>query len=963
MKIKPHQWMIVATFLANCAQAAVLRVVTDDNYPPYLYRNPEGKIQGYEADIWKLWEQKTGIKVDLMAMQWADAQRRLLDGKADVIDMIFRTPERESLYDFSEPYVKQSVAIYVDTSISGIHNVDDLKGFQIGVEAGDACVEKLHDSGVLDLRPYSNYSDMIESASKQQIKMFCLDEKPANYYLYKLNLYKKFNKAFVLYQASFHQAVKKGNAAELRLVEQGMREITPREKDALRQKWYGEAYPQFRYSRVLVEIVASLLLLLGASMAWLKSLRSAVRSRTSELERERAHWRTLVENSPDPIWLKNEEGVYLTCNHQAALMLGKTPQEVIGKKDADLMGQNLADQLRSDDLRAIQSGRQVSTEEWMPGTDGKPRLLETVKLPVQGSDENFIGVLGVARDITERKSNELKLANQASMLKEMSRLAHIGAWEFDPVSGEGTWTEEVALIHEVDTTDSTNMSFGLSFYMGESRQAIEQAIGAAISSGTPYDLELELVTAKGNRKWVRTICHPLIEEGKVMRVRGTIQDITERKRVEAQVEHLAFHDQLTGLPNRRLFRDRLEQDMKRVMRDKSSLALLFIDLDRFKEVNDTLGHDKGDILLIEAAKRIRQHVRDSDTVARLGGDEFSIILPDYGEMSGIDRVVREVLQALEMPFDLGNRNVGHISGSIGIALYPHEAESIDDLLRHADQAMYAAKSSGSSRFSYFTRKMQDEARNKLDLTNDLRHALELKQLEVYFQPIVDARSSEIVKAEALLRWHHPERGDISPVIFIPLAEESGLILEIGDWVFKEALRNIATWQKNTGKLLQVSVNKSSAQFMREDRPRWRESYLNSGLPEHVVTVEITESLLLSDSERVRNSFDFFKEHGIELSIDDFGTGFSALSYLHRFDVDYLKVDKSFVQKMTADSSSRALTEAIIIMAHKLDIRTIAEGVETEEQRDLLRSFGCDYLQGFLFSKPVPASEFEKMIGG
>ena len=956
-------WVIVLILLSTCTQAAVLRVVTDDNYPPYLYRNPEGKIQGYEVDIWKLWEQKTGIKVDLMATQWADAQRRLLDGKADVIDMIFRTPEREILYDFSKPYVKQSVAIYVDASISGIHNIDDLKGFQIGVEAGDACVEKLHDSGVLDLRLYDNYSDMIESASRQQIKMFCLDEKPANYYLYKLNLYEKFNKAFVLYQASFHQAVKKGNSAELRLVEQGMQEITSQEKDALKKKWYGEAYPQFKHSKILAELLTGLILLLAASMVWLKSLRSAVRSRTSELEQERAQLRTLVESSPDLIWLKNEEGVYLTCNQKAALMLGKTPQEVIGKTDADLMDQNIADQLRKDDLRAIQSGQLVSVEEWMPATDGTPRLLETVKLPIRGSAGNFIGVLGVARDITERRSNERALANQASMLKEMSGLAHIGAWEFDPVTGDGTWTEEVALIHEVDTTASTNMSFGMSFYIGESRKAIEQAVDAAITSGAPYDLELEMVTAKGNRKWVRTICHPLIEEGKVIRIRGTIQDITERKRVEAQVEHLAFHDQLTRLPNRRLFRDRLEQDMKRVIRDKSSLALLFIDLDRFKEVNDTLGHDKGDILLVEAARRIRQHVRDSDTIARLGGDEFAIILPDYGETSNIDRVVREVLQALEMPFDLGDRNVGHISGSIGIALYPHEAESIDDLLRHADQAMYAAKSSGANRFSYFTRKMQDEARNKVCLTNELRHALELNQLEVYFQPIVDTRSSEIVKAEALLRWHHPERGDISPVIFIPLAEESGLILEIGDWVFKEALRNIATWQKNTGKLLQVSVNKSSAQFMREDKPRWRESYLRSGLPEHVVTVEITESLLLSDSERVRSSFDFFKEHGIELSIDDFGTGFSALSYLHRFDVDYLKVDKSFVQKMTTDASSRALTEAIIIMAHKLNIKTIAEGVETEEQRDLLKAFGCDYLQGFLFSKPVPASEFEKMICG
>ncbi len=440
-------------------------------------------------------------------------------------------------------------------------------------------------------------------------------------------------------------------------------------------------------------------------------------------------------------------------------------------------------------------------------------------------------------------------------------------------------------------------------------------------------------------------------------------EITDRKLAEERIQKLAYYDQLTALPNRRLFRDRLEQDMKRVERNKSSLALLFIDLDKFKEVNDTLGHDKGDILLIEAAKRIRKHVRAPDTLARLGGDEFAIILPEYGEVGNIDRVVQDVLHALVIPFDLGGGSVGRISGSIGIALYPQEASGIDELLKHSDQAMYAAKQSKTSRFRYFTRSMQEETLNKIEMINDLHFAIERNQLEVYFQPIVDARSGEIVKAEALLRWEHPVQGMISPTVFIPLAEESGLILSIGEWVFEETLRNIARWKENTRKLIQVSVNKSAVQFTHGEVHHWHESYLNSGLPEHIITVEITESLLLSDSEKIRSKFNFFKEHGIELSIDDFGTGFSALSYLNQFDVDYLKIDKSFVQKMVFDSASRALTEAIVIMAHKLGIRTIAEGVETEEQRDLLRSFECDYLQGYLYSKPITSDNFEKLLAG
>lgn len=451
------------------------------------------------------------------------------------------------------------------------------------------------------------------------------------------------------------------------------------------------------------------------------------------------------------------------------------------------------------------------------------------------------------------------------------------------------------------------------------------------------------------------------DDGRVTNYVGSLLDITDRKISEAQIQQLAYYDYLTGLPNRRLFRDRLEQDIKRVMRNNASLALLFIDLDRFKEVNDTLGHDKGDVLLIETAKMIRKHVRDTDTFARLGGDEFAIMLPEYGERSSIDRVVQNVVHDLAMPFDLGDGDVWHISGSVGIALYPQDAGNIEDLLKHADQAMYAVKQGGRNGFSYFTRSMQQEAQEKMALTNDLSLALEKNQMEVYFQPIVDARNGKIVKAEALLRWHHPVHGMILPGVFIPLAEESGLILEIGEWVFEETLKNIMKWQAHTGHLIQVSVNKSPIQFTRTEAHPWLKNYLGSNLPEKSIVVEITEGLLLSESEKVKQDFIKFRENGIELSIDDFGTGFSALSYLSHFDVDYLKIDKSFVTRIETNSASRTLTEAIILMAHKLGIRTIAEGVETEAQRDLLKSFGCDYMQGYLFSKPVPSDEFEKLI--
>ncbi len=450
------------------------------------------------------------------------------------------------------------------------------------------------------------------------------------------------------------------------------------------------------------------------------------------------------------------------------------------------------------------------------------------------------------------------------------------------------------------------------------------------------------------------------DHGQVTNYVGSLVDITERKLSQDKIQQLAYYDQLTGLPNRQLFQDRLDQSARRVSRNHSTLALLFIDLDKFKEVNDTLGHFKGDLLLIEAAKRIQRHVRETDTFARLGGDEFAIILHEYGDVSSIDRVVESVLDEMSRPFDLDDGAMGHISCSIGIALYPQDAGSIQDLVKHADQAMYAAKDAGRNRFSYFTSAMQQAAREKLELREDLRYALTRGEMEVYFQPIVELSTGRVLKAEALLRWHHPKRGSVSPSLFIPLAEEFGLIHDLGNWVFLQVLAAVEGWRSRLGHDVQVSVNCSPIEFDKHDF-KWIEMLKATGLSGGAVTMEITEGLLLKESNLVQARLIECRNYGIEVSIDDFGTGYSALSYLKQFDIDYLKIDQSFVRNLTTDESSKALVEAIIMMAHKLSIRTIAEGVETEEQRDLLASFDCDYVQGFLYSKPIPANEFEKLL--
>ena len=442
-----------------------------------------------------------------------------------------------------------------------------------------------------------------------------------------------------------------------------------------------------------------------------------------------------------------------------------------------------------------------------------------------------------------------------------------------------------------------------------------------------------------------------------------IEDITDKKQTEALVWQQANFDTLTQLPNRRMFQNRLEQAIVKSRREGSRIAILFIDLDHFKEVNDTLGHHQGDVLLVDAAHRIGACVRECDTVARLGGDEFTVILSEL-EADGLERVdtiAQTILDSLLAPFPLGQEQA-FVSASIGITLYPDDAASIGDLLKHADQAMYAAKDAGRNRFSYFTPALQVAALNRMRLTNDLRGAVKGGQLELHFQPIVHLKTGRIHKAEALIRWRHPVRGLVSPMDFIPLAESSGLIIEIGAWVFRESVRWLRRWRSEVHPEFQLSINQSPLEFQREGGyESWLALLDELGLPGEAVVIEITEGLLLDASSTVADKLLQLRDGGIQVALDDFGTGYSSLSYLKKFDIDYLKIDRSFTRNLAPDSSDMALSDAIIVMAHKLGLRVIAEGVETPEQRALLAAAGCDYGQGYLFARPMPATEFDTLL--
>jgi diguanylate cyclase (GGDEF)-like protein/PAS domain S-box-containing protein len=1070
--------------LAGAAPAhAPLRVVMDENYPPFAYRNPDGKLEGYTVDLWRLWEQKTGRQAELIAVNWAQVQPMLADGRADVIDPIFRTQARTATLDFSAPYTTVATAVYADASLRGIHDIANLKGFEVGVQASDACAEELLRAGITGVRIYPTYQALVDAAANQSVKLLCMDQYSADYRLYRLGLQRQYLKAFEVTRNDLRRAVRKGDTATFAAVEEGMAQITPAEIDALHDKWMGQPLPFLRYTERLLEallVLGALVLLLAV---WLRSVRKAVRVRTAELEREKAQLRTLVESSPDVIWLKDPDGIYLTCNTRFEELLGRPRRDIAGRRDGDFFSPPEVRQMRDLDLEAIRTGKPLAHEQRLvaPGDTGV-RIFEAIKTPIVEPDGKLLGVLGVGRDITGRIEQERTIRQQARMLKDMSALARIGAWELDCETGRLESSEEVGRIYDLPEGAELAINDCLACCNDEDRRLGERSLHAATVHGESFDIEVRILTGAGNRKWVRVLCHPIVLDGRRV-LSGTVQDVTHRRKLEESMRManliyqtsseavlvtdednrivdanpaftvqtgyllaevagqepqlfgssmhdrsfyarlrrtLAEHDHwqgeildrnkdgrftakfvnirvirhpdgrayrhviqfqdiseqklkdeviwrqtnfdpLTGLPNRRLFLDRLQQDMKKVQGTGRPLGVLLLDIDRFKDINDSYGYARGDEALVELTRRMAHCVPADATVARLGGGMFAIAVAEGEQDLHLEAIAGALIEAVAAPLRLAADEPAYPSASIGISLYPDDALEAGTLLAHAEDAMVQAKRAGRGHFQYFTAALQQQASLKLRLGKDLRTALERRQLQVFYQPIVEAATGRLRKAETLLRWDHPELGPISPASFIPLAEESGLIDDIGDMVLGEAIASIERWRQKYDCTIELSVNISPMQFERQGRLPWLDRILHASAPSSSLTVEITEGVLVNDADQVSRCLGALRSAGAKVSIDDFGTGFSSLAYLKHFDVDYLKIDKSFIKHLAEDGSDKALTEAIIGLAHRLGIEVIAEGVEHGDQRDTLAAFGCDFIQGWYYSKALSRDAFEEYI--
>lgn len=670
---------------------------------------------------------------------------------------------------------------------------------------------------------------------------------------------------------------------------------------------------------------------------------------------------TIIDTVPARIFWKDTNLNYLGCNYAFAKDAGKDdPQDIIGKSDYDFSWKENAKFYRADDRSIIELGvPKLFFEEVQKRPDGTTVWLRTSKVPMYDKKNNAIGILGMHEDITEHKLVETSLREsqehlQAIIENEPECVKLIDARgnliEMNPAGLE---------MLQADTFEEVQQHTLTSYLLPEWRAPFI-ALHKKVMNGHSGTLEFEIQGLKGARRWLETHAVPMRDDnGKVTMLLGITRDITQRKKSEKHIQYMANFDILTGLPNRAKLDEQLTYLINLAKRKQNSFSLMFIDVDNFKDINDTLGHNIGDILLVELSKRLQSILREEDTLARLGGDEFILLLPEC-DADKAQNVAQKLLYAIQAPFSIEEYEL-NVTASIGIALYPTDGLDKETLSKNADAAMYRTKDEGRNGYSFFTEEMQTITTRKLQLLNALHHALSRNEFHIVYQPQISLKTGHIIGAEALLRWEHPKFGTISPAEFIPIAESSGLILSIGEWVLQSATKQLKSWMESGMSPIIMAINLSAVQFRHPNLPELVTQILQSTkLPSRYLELELTESVAMNNPKEAISIINNLYERGIRMSIDDFGTGYSSLSYLKKFKVYKLKIDQSFVRDISTDPEDKAIVAAIISMAHSLGLQTIAEGVETTEQLDYLYELGCDEAQGHYYNKPLLPEEFYRL---
>ena len=835
--------LVTGAAFAGFTPPQKLTVVTDDNYPPYLFRDGDGSLQGIIKDKWELWSARTGVPVVIEGIPWAKAQEAALAGRADVIDAIAFTDARRTLYEFSPAYAAVDSRVYFHHSVSGINDVASMRGFTIGAKAGSACGRWLAERGST-LRNYDASEALVKAASAGEVRLFCMDAPTAQYFLFKLGRADDFRETPPLYSASLHWAVRAGQGELRDFVRAGFDRVGGEALDAIDARWMGSPVKMPLGPKYIGYFVLGLATLVGITallLLWNRSLRVRVSARTeqlhgamSELERQAEHARDLYDTAPCGYHSLDMEGRYVEVNDTELRWLGLDRHQVIGRHFGDFLTEDGRNAFRTNFSRFLEAGE----------------------------------LHGIEYDLKRADGTMMKILLSATLRRD--------------------------------------------------------------------------------------------ERGQPVMSNATIYDITERALAEERVAHLSNHDSLTGLPNRLLLRDRIQQAISQAHRAGGLLAVCFLDVDRFKTINDSLGQASGDRLLQAVGRRLAETVREGDTVSRVGGDGFVVCVTEVESVAHASSIGAAILESIGAAFEVDGHRI-HITASLGIGLYPTDGTAAEMLIRHAETAMYHAKDAGRGTFQFFAEHMNVATQQRLFMEAGLRRGLERGEFELAYQPIFDVRGQPILGLEALLRWHPPGSPVIAPAEFIGVAEESRLIVPIGEWVLRESLGRARRWQAARADF-KLSVNVSAHQLSRADFfDRLSAILRETGVDPRRLEMEVTESVIIESAGTARESIDRIAGLGVGIAIDYFGTGYAGLGYLKRLPIHKLKIDQSFVRNMLTDRGDAAIVAAVIAMARGLGVSVVAEGVETAEQLAELRRLGCDGAQGYLFARPQAADKIERLF--
>ncbi|MBI4184184.1 MAG: EAL domain-containing protein [Proteobacteria bacterium] len=962
-----------ASLPGQAEEGRTLVDASTNNFPPVNMLDAEGRLVGFGPDLAKAVAAAIGRQIiHLHSPYGTEVLGWIQSGSADFIHNIARAPERDSLLDFTDPVLRMDEVVFVAANRDDIAGLDDLRG------RGIACVAE--HVGHLFLREQAGLNCFVVRRPVDAILALLAGDADAFVFPREIGFALARNLGLrdrikvvgePVRRLTWHMAVRKGNTELLALLNRGIVEVRESgEYDRIQERWFGEhVFEDLSRREVWLSLSSAVLLALilaAAILAWFAlrardRLAASVRELTAaerRLKESERYFRSLIENASDVIAVADAQGVIRYASPAVERMLGYTPAELEGRSAFDL--------IHAEDIEGVATilarladapGRTAKAEFGFRHAAGTWRRLEAVGQSI-GNGSDGVRVVVNARDITERRQAQDLLRLQGAAMQ-----AAVNAIIITDSEGRIEWVNRAFTRMSGYPVEEAMGQTPRMLNSGRQPRDFYEALWRTIRAGEVWRGELTNRRKNGTTYVVDTTITPLVDEaGRVTHFVAIQDDVTTRKAAEADIEFLAHHDMLTGLANRVRVFDDLQRAIARARRDKSALAVHYLDLDRFKDVNDAYGHEIGDFLIKDVAKRLKAHLRETDTVGRLGGDEFAVVQTGLADPRGASVLAGKVLDVLARPFVIGGHDI-HVGASIGVTVFPMDGTDPNALMRNADLAMYRAKNEGRRTYRFFARTMEEEVKRRVRLAEELRAAVAAGEFELHYQPQVDLCDRSVVGAEALIRWRRPGIGLVGPADFIPVAEEVGLILPIGEWALRRACAQAKAWAEVGHRALKVAVNVSPVQFERSDLVELVGRALSeTGADPAMIELEITETVLLHETEETVNTLAGLRRLGVSLTLDDFGTGYSSLTNLRRFPVSTIKIDRAFVSGLDPGSDNLAIVRAIISLAQTLKLRLVAEGVENMGEEGLLRAEGCPQAQGYLYGRPVPAEDFAAFLG-